>query len=76
MAHNCPVYDHINSICTIKTTHPLTHSRLRTQLIYRKMRAEEKYGYNGFVYVGNGKYEAAPGAAIKDLPPSYGATNR
>ncbi|CAO1612800.1 unnamed protein product [Parajaminaea phylloscopi] len=45
------------------------------RLIYRKMKAEERYGYNGFVYIGNGKYEAAPGADIRDHPPSYGATN-
>lgn len=38
------------------------------------MQAEERYGYNGFVYR-NGKYEAAPGAVIRDQPPSYGAVN-
>ncbi|CAO1620109.1 unnamed protein product [Jaminaea pallidilutea] len=43
-------------------------------LIYKRMQAEERYGYNGFVYR-NGKYEAAPGAVIRDQPPSYGAVN-
>jgi hypothetical protein len=39
-------------------------------LIYKKMKAEEQYGLNGFVYVGNGKYEAAPGAQIQQPPPN------
>ncbi|UZJ57109.1 hypothetical protein CBS101457_006429 [Exobasidium rhododendri] len=43
-------------------------------LIYKKMKAEEQYGLNGFVYVGAGKYEAAPGATIQQPPPNYGAT--
>ncbi|CAO1619112.1 unnamed protein product [Sympodiomycopsis kandeliae] len=44
-------------------------------LIYKRLQAEEKYGLRGFVYVGNGKYDAKPGAVIEQQPPSYGAVN-
>jgi hypothetical protein len=37
------------------------------------MKAEEAYGLNGFVYVGGGKYEAAPGAIIQQPPPTVSA---
>ena len=39
-------------------------------LIYKKMKAEEKFGLNGFVYIGSGKYEAKPGAQINVPPPN------
>ncbi|KAI0711114.1 UPF0057-domain-containing protein [Cerioporus squamosus] len=44
-------------------------------LIYKKMQAEERYGRGGYIYVGNGEYQAAyaqPGV----VPPqaNYGAT--
>ncbi|PWN91245.1 UPF0057-domain-containing protein [Acaromyces ingoldii] len=42
-------------------------------LIYKKMKAEEKYGLHGFVYKGSGVYEAAPGAQVNQPPPNYGA---
>ncbi|PWN30194.1 UPF0057-domain-containing protein [Jaminaea rosea] len=44
-------------------------------LIYKKMQAEERYGYAGFRYVGGGKYEAAPGVQPQAAPPTYGAIN-
>lgn len=40
-----------------------------------QIQAEEKFGLQGFRYLGNGKYEAAPGAVINQQPPSYGAVN-
>lgn len=46
-------------------------------LIYRKMKAEERYGRGGFVYVGNGQYQPlAPGQAPYAAPQAnYGATH-
>ncbi|KIY70870.1 hypothetical protein CYLTODRAFT_451363 [Cylindrobasidium torrendii FP15055 ss-10] len=41
-------------------------------LIYLKLKAEEAYGYGGFVYRGNGTYEALPGQNLPP-PPSYGS---
>lgn len=40
-----------------------------------QIQAEEKFGLQGFRYLGGGKYEAAPGAVINQQPPSYGAVN-
>lgn len=39
------------------------------------MQAEERYGYNGFVYIGGGKYEAREGVVPPSNPPTYGAIN-
>ncbi|KAL9936428.1 hypothetical protein V8E36_004496 [Tilletia maclaganii] len=45
-------------------------------LIWKKMKAEEEYGYNGFVYKGNGEYVRNPNAPAPQVaPPSYGATS-
>ncbi|KAJ7076100.1 hypothetical protein B0H15DRAFT_864854 [Mycena belliarum] len=41
-------------------------------LIYKKMRAEERYGAGGFRYVGNGAYE--PLAQTPAPQANYGAT--
>lgn len=41
-------------------------------LIYRKMKAEETYGYGGYQYIGNGEFIAGNGAVAQ--PPNYGAT--
>ncbi|KAI0342315.1 UPF0057-domain-containing protein [Trametopsis cervina] len=47
-------------------------------LIYRKMKAEERYGRGGFHYIGNGTYEPifAHPAAVPPAqqPVNYGAT--
>jgi len=43
-------------------------------LIYRKMKAEEKYGAGGYTYVGNGNYRSHGPAAPAVAPPTYGAT--
>ncbi|KAK0535341.1 hypothetical protein OC835_002390 [Tilletia horrida] len=44
-------------------------------LIWKKMKAEEEYGYNGFIYKGNGEYVRNPAAPPPvQPPPSYGAT--
>ncbi|TRM57502.1 hypothetical protein BD626DRAFT_514952 [Schizophyllum amplum] len=49
-------------------------------LIYKKMRAEERYGNGGYQYVGNGAYEpiyTAPGAIQPgQQAPYYGATSQ
>ncbi|KAF8189944.1 hypothetical protein K438DRAFT_1907280 [Mycena galopus ATCC 62051] len=42
-------------------------------LIYKKMKAEERYGRGGFRYTGNGVYE--PIAQGQPQQPYYGATN-
>ncbi|PWN48241.1 hypothetical protein IE53DRAFT_370790 [Violaceomyces palustris] len=42
-------------------------------LIYKKMKAEEEYGYGGFRYEGGGKYVAVNPSAINQPPPQYGA---
>ncbi|KAJ7847705.1 hypothetical protein B0H14DRAFT_2769297 [Mycena olivaceomarginata] len=42
-------------------------------LIYKKMKAEERYGAGGFRYTGNGTYE--PIAAGGQPQAYYGATN-
>ncbi|PWN23104.1 hypothetical protein BCV69DRAFT_245017 [Microstroma glucosiphilum] len=42
-------------------------------LIYKKIKAEEEFGYGGFRYVGSGRYVAASGQAQNQAPPSYGA---
>ncbi|THV05618.1 hypothetical protein K435DRAFT_646865, partial [Dendrothele bispora CBS 962.96] len=47
-------------------------------LIYKKMQAEERYGYGGYQYVGNGTYEPyqQPQAqAPQGQQPYYGATS-
>ncbi|KAH8834768.1 hypothetical protein DL96DRAFT_1571654 [Flagelloscypha sp. PMI_526] len=45
-------------------------------LIYKKIRAEEKYGERGYRYVGNGGYEPVGQAPLThNAPPGYGATN-
>jgi hypothetical protein len=44
-----------------------------TLIRFSQMKAEEKYGLNGFVYVGSGKYEARPGAQIAVPPPTVSA---
>ncbi|KAJ6631216.1 hypothetical protein B0H10DRAFT_1773696 [Mycena sp. CBHHK59/15] len=41
-------------------------------LIYKKMKAEERYGAGGFKYTGNGTYE--PLAQGQPQQPYYGAT--
>ncbi|KAJ7232975.1 hypothetical protein B0H12DRAFT_1144504 [Mycena haematopus] len=41
-------------------------------LIYKKMKAEERYGAGGFRYTGNGTYEPLAQAQPQ---PYYGATN-
>ncbi|EKM56551.1 uncharacterized protein PHACADRAFT_253744 [Phanerochaete carnosa HHB-10118-sp] len=47
-------------------------------LIYKKMKAEERYGRGGYHYIGNGTYEPIndqPGMAPAQAPPvNYGAT--
>ncbi|CCL99792.1 uncharacterized protein FIBRA_01814 [Fibroporia radiculosa] len=46
-------------------------------LIYRKMKAEERYGRGGFQYIGNGQYEPLYGGPAGVAPPpaaNYGAT--
>jgi len=45
-------------------------------LIYKKMKAEERYGRGGFQYVGNGHYEPLYGGPVGVPPPAanYGAT--
>jgi len=46
-------------------------------LIYKKMKAEERYGAGGFRYVGNGTYEPiddGPGGVPPQAPANYGAT--
>ncbi|KIY70860.1 UPF0057-domain-containing protein [Cylindrobasidium torrendii FP15055 ss-10] len=46
-------------------------------LIYKKMQAEERYGYGGYQYIGNGGYRPYPAAAggpAQAPPPGYGAT--
>ncbi|KIM85834.1 hypothetical protein PILCRDRAFT_817073 [Piloderma croceum F 1598] len=48
-------------------------------LIYKKMQAEERYGYGGFHYIGNGQYQPLCNAPAQGVPPqapvNYGATN-
>ncbi|EJD44931.1 UPF0057-domain-containing protein [Auricularia subglabra TFB-10046 SS5] len=41
-------------------------------LIYKKMKAEERYGEGGFRYVGNGTYEGYN--SVPAPAPGYGAT--
>ncbi|KAG8979908.1 hypothetical protein FRC05_007351 [Tulasnella sp. 425] len=43
-------------------------------LIYRKMKAEEKYGVGGYRYVGNGEYQPVYGGPGPQQPIHYGAT--
>ncbi|KAG9051319.1 hypothetical protein FS837_009586 [Tulasnella sp. UAMH 9824] len=43
-------------------------------LIYRKMKAEEKYGVGGYHYVGNGEYQPVYAAPQPQQPIHYGAT--
>ncbi|KZV86121.1 hypothetical protein EXIGLDRAFT_622314, partial [Exidia glandulosa HHB12029] len=43
-------------------------------LIYKKMKAEERYGPGGYRYVGNGTYESHPGMVAQPAP-AYGATS-
>ncbi|GJE86423.1 YqaE/Pmp3 family membrane protein [Phanerochaete sordida] len=46
-------------------------------LIYKKMKAEERYGRGGYHYIGNGTYEpiyGQPGGAPAQAPVNYGAT--
>ncbi|KZT10400.1 UPF0057-domain-containing protein [Laetiporus sulphureus 93-53] len=43
-------------------------------LIYKKMKAEERYGRGGFQYVGNGHYEPLYNAPAGAPPAGYGAT--
>ncbi|KIO31849.1 hypothetical protein M407DRAFT_241611 [Tulasnella calospora MUT 4182] len=43
-------------------------------LIYRKMKAEEKYGIGGYRYVGNGEYQPVYAAPQPQQPIHYGAT--
>ncbi|TIB64918.1 hypothetical protein E3P77_02896 [Wallemia ichthyophaga] len=45
-------------------------------LIYKRMAAEEQYGYKGFKYLGNGKYESVEYISQQPQhpPPAYGAT--
>ncbi|KZT28153.1 UPF0057-domain-containing protein [Neolentinus lepideus HHB14362 ss-1] len=45
-------------------------------LIYRKMKAEERYGRGGFVYVGNGQYQPLASGQLPYAAPqaNYGAT--
>jgi len=42
-------------------------------LIYRKMKAEERYGNAGYVYTGNGQYQ--PLYSNPAQAPTYGATH-
>ncbi|KAF8308217.1 UPF0057-domain-containing protein, partial [Clavulina sp. PMI_390] len=47
-------------------------------LIYRKAKAEERYGQGGYTYIGNGEFQAAPvknGGVLPpgQAPPNYGA---
>ncbi|KAF9256618.1 UPF0057-domain-containing protein [Marasmius fiardii PR-910] len=45
-------------------------------LIYKKMQAEERYGYGGYQYVGNGTYRPYPQQApVAGQPQYYGATS-
>jgi len=47
-------------------------------LIYRRIQAEERYGYGGYQYVGNGHYQPVYNAnapvAPAQAPVNYGAT--
>ncbi|KAF8067640.1 hypothetical protein FPV67DRAFT_1492702 [Lyophyllum atratum] len=45
-------------------------------LIYKKIQAEERYGHEGFQYVGNGQYEPLYQGVSQPQPqaPYYGAT--
>jgi len=44
-------------------------------LIYRKMKAEEQWGYGGYHYIGNGEFSQGPGVqAQQPVAPNYGAT--
>ncbi|KAE8232513.1 hypothetical protein CF326_g2458 [Tilletia indica] len=44
-------------------------------LIWKRIKAEEAYGYNGFQYKGNGEYVRNPNAPPPAVaPPSYGST--
>ncbi|KAG8983420.1 hypothetical protein FRB94_007222 [Tulasnella sp. JGI-2019a] len=43
-------------------------------LIYRKMRAEEQYGYGGYQYLGNGEFGANTGMPQPVAAPNYGST--
>ncbi|KAG8875816.1 hypothetical protein FRB97_004704 [Tulasnella sp. 331] len=43
-------------------------------LIYRKMKAEEQYGYGGYQYLGNGEFVANGG--LPPVAPNYGSTGR
>ncbi|CDZ98515.1 upf0057-domain-containing partial [Phaffia rhodozyma] len=48
-------------------------------LIYKKMAAEEKYGPQGYIYIGNGTYEPSSGAPAHGhaaVHPSYGAVSQ
>ncbi|EDR04569.1 uncharacterized protein LACBIDRAFT_174597 [Laccaria bicolor S238N-H82] len=42
-------------------------------LIYKKNKAEERYGSGGYQYVGNGQYEPLGSGAVR--APNYGATS-
>ncbi|KAF9028178.1 UPF0057-domain-containing protein [Hymenopellis radicata] len=43
-------------------------------LIYRKMKAEERYGRGGYIYIGQGVYEPViTERALPAQPPPYGA---
>ncbi|TIA88207.1 hypothetical protein E3P99_02745 [Wallemia hederae] len=61
---------------THHSSHPL-HSIHAFWLIFKRMAAEEKYGYKGFNYLGNGKYESIQGITTEphQPPPAYGATD-
>ncbi|KAF9566480.1 UPF0057-domain-containing protein [Agrocybe pediades] len=45
-------------------------------LIYKKMQAEERYGQGGFVYAGNGQYQALYQNNAPAQAPYYGATGQ
>ncbi|KAL0958357.1 hypothetical protein HGRIS_000499 [Hohenbuehelia grisea] len=57
-----------------KTCYNHSNSQHAFYLIYKKMQAEERYGYGGYLYVGNGHYEPLqPG---QPQAPFYGATHQ
>ncbi|TFK67571.1 UPF0057-domain-containing protein [Pluteus cervinus] len=43
-------------------------------LIYKKIKAEERYGRGGFYYVGSGQFVPGPGYQEAQQPAYYGAT--
>ncbi|KAF5367018.1 hypothetical protein D9758_003866 [Tetrapyrgos nigripes] len=45
-------------------------------LIYKKMQAEERYGYGGYHYIGNGTYQPYQQAPPQPQAPYYGATSQ